>query len=184
MIKIFFIFLTFFCHLFAYDTLTLKTEYKIDITKQASFYKGNLSKEEAYSKCKNNEFSTLPTKAISSKQDPEITWFCFEVKNEEEQNIYLSFINISASNIDFYTYKKNELINISKEENDYIDRFIPHILLEKNNTPTIYLIRIDSFIPYISSFFISQKDELILEYLPNILLSCVYLGIFLSLFIA
>lgn len=183
MIKIFFIFLTFFCHLFAYDTLTLKIDYKIDIMKQPSFYKGNLSEQEAYSKCKNNEFSTLPTKAISSKQDPEITWFCFEVKNKEEQNIYLSFINISASNIDFYTYKKNELINIFKEENNYIDRFIPHILLEKNNSSTIYLIRIDSFIPYISSFFISQKDELILEYLPNILLSCVYLGIFLSLFI-
>ncbi|WP_195680097.1 hypothetical protein [Aliarcobacter butzleri] len=133
MIKTIFIFLLLFANLFAYDTLISKLDYKIEMTKQPSFYKGDLSPQEVYLKCKNNEFSILPSKAISSEQDPEITWFCFEIKNQNEQNLYLSFINISDSKIDFYTYKENKLINISKEENDYLDRFTPHILLEKND---------------------------------------------------
>ncbi|WP_195783440.1 hypothetical protein [Aliarcobacter butzleri] len=183
MIKTIFIFLILFSNLFAYDTLISKSDYKIEMTKQPSFYKADLSVQEAYSKCKNNQFSILPSKAMSSEQDPEVTWFCFEIKNQNEQNLYLSFINISDSKIDFYKYKENKLINISKEKNDYLDRFTPHIFLEKNDTPTTYLIRIDSFIPYITSFLILQKDEILIQYLPNILLSCVYFGIFLSLFI-
>ena len=183
MIKTIFIFLILFSNLFAYDTLISKSDYKIEMIKQPSFFKADLSAQEAYLKCKNNEFSILPSKAKSSEQDPEVTWFCFEIKNQNEQNLYLSFINISDSKIDFYKYKENKLLNISQEENDYLDRFTPHILLEKNDTPTIYLIRIDSFIPYITSFLILQKDEILIQYLPNILLSCVYFGIFLSLFI-
>ncbi|MDN5099166.1 hypothetical protein O8C85_11590 [Aliarcobacter butzleri] len=63
MIKTIFIFLILFSNLFAYDTLISKSDYKIEMTKQPSFFKADLSAQEVYLKCKNNEFSILPSKA-------------------------------------------------------------------------------------------------------------------------
>ncbi|MDD3055438.1 MAG: sensor histidine kinase [Aliarcobacter sp.] len=164
-----YIFLLFFLHLNIYALDSIENLNSNIIIHKSGYFKTseNLTAQEAYTHAISNELTHLPKDAKSFGLTNETYWFLFEVSSIGYEQLYFDSKSIIRENIqELYVFNKNQLININKsgsivDVKDRIEKVYPiRFKLEKNSNNFIYLLKIKSKFPVISSFAFSSEAQL------------------------
>ncbi|WP_428027189.1 PAS domain S-box protein [Arcobacter sp.] len=164
--------------LFASQTVILKSEL-VEISNYPSYVKGKLTPEEALKKYQNNEFITLPQNITNSGFHHNVNWFAIELKNQDSQKLFLSMTDVSSEKVDFFKFENDKLIKI---KNDF-SYFIPKIQLEKTDNKELFLIKVESNVPFIIQILIGNENDILIYQLAEVVGFSIFVGILFSLFI-
>lgn len=166
-IKYIFLFFFLSANIYALDSVEVLNS-NITIHKSAYFKTNkNLTEQEAYNYAISNELEDLPKEAKSLGITSDIHWFLFQISTTGNEDFYFdskSIIRENTQDLFIFSnseiikkYKNGSIININeREEKVYPIRF----KLEKNSKNLIYLLKVESKFPIISSFAFGLETEL------------------------
>lgn len=185
----FILYIFIFCNsLFALESLPISTNVKIEKINQPLYFVGNLSSEEVYEKFKKGEFEKLSDKLRSLGLFNTSFWISLEILNPNDENLFLSFVDVSIEKATLYKYQNDVLIETKQSGllvprvNNNLENFVPKFHLEKSPISYTYLIKIDSSIPFWVEILIGNNSDIINALVPEIGILFILLGSLLSLF--
>lgn len=190
MIKLF-LYLSIFIQIaFSYNSVDIQSD-SIEL-KNVSFYKSDNSivKDAIFKKYKNKEFENIPEKGFSLGYSKAIYWFAFEFKKLREVDTFLKFRRILTEKVNLYLYQNEKLTE--EIENGYLtqieDRDVEKesivFKLKKDEIENrVFLLRVESRLPILISFLISDSEEIDSEYQNERIFLAFFSGIIFSLFV-
>ncbi|MDD2895415.1 MAG: PAS domain S-box protein [Aliarcobacter sp.] len=185
----FILYIFIFCNsLFALESLQIATNVKIEKVNQPLYFIGKLSSEEAYEKLKKGEFEKLSDELKSLGLFNTSFWISLEIFNPNDENLFLSFVDVSIEKATLYKYQNDILIEtkqsgllVPRVDNN-LENLVPKFYLEKSPIPYTYLIKIDSAIPFLVEILIGNNSDIINALVPEIGILFILFGSLLSLF--
>jgi PAS domain S-box-containing protein len=178
-----------FCNfLFAFEPLQISSNNKIQGLSQPLYLSGEENFEKAYEKLKKGEFKQLNDEIKSFGFFDTPFWISLEILNNDDEDLFLSFVDISIEKATLYKYHNDILIEtkqsglLTPRENNNLENLVPKFYLEKSPISYTYLIKIDSSLPSLVEILIGNNSEIINSLIPEIAIFLILLGSFLSLF--
>lgn len=183
------LYLFIFCNLlFAFEPLQISSNNKIQRVSQPLYFTDEHSSLKAYEKLKKGEFKQLSDEVKSFGFFNTPFWISLEILNNSDEDLFLSFVDISIEKATLYKYHDDILIEtkqsglLTPRINNNLENLVPKFYLEKSPISYTYLIKIDSSIPSLVEILIGNNSDIINAVLPEIAIFLILLGSFLSLF--
>ena len=143
-----------FCNLlFAFEPLQISSNNKIKSVSKPLYFTDEHSSLKAYEKLKKGEFKQLSDEVKSFGFFNTPFWISLEILNNSDEDLFLSFVDISIEKATLYKYQDDILIETKESSlltprvNNNLENLVPKFYLEKSPISYTYLIKIDSSIP-------------------------------------